>query len=110
MDREQIIESALENVRNGYKEITGTLFFGDFNLAPQNLVCVFICPTDEALNELKSKFTEIAKMCKEELIKGGYEEDAFNKNADGKTVMFDFASAETCQQQFNGNWFEYYKR
>lgn len=76
--------------------------FGSTYLHPKHLAYVVIVKTDAEMEVLKQDADLMAQF--RALL------DEYHYPKSGKDeVEFDFASSETCDREFEGNWFHYFK-
>ena len=97
-----IVKETMKIIREKYPEISLSLEFGAY-IAPENYFVAYIFSTDAKLAAAKdSGLTERINADHKQVLKGlGYPEAAL------KDCSFD--SQETCNREFSGNWYYFYK-
>lgn len=105
------IEKVIKDVSEKYPALYTSFHFGAIDLAPQHLVVCFIFKSDHELNQAVRNGTceSIERYWKESMLKNGWPEEAFSVKKLGHTATCVFASQETCDREFNGNWWHYFK-
>lgn len=110
-DKTSTVEKIIKDVREKYPALYTSFHFGAIHLAPQHLVVCFIFKSDHELNQAARNGTceSIERYWKESMLKNGWPEEAFSVKELGHTATCVFASQETCDREFNGNWWYYFK-